>query len=89
MRHERRYFTWCKDKTEDITPTPRVREWLDSFLLNAELYTNEDFARKRDTLFNTLGIFKLAFRLSEQYGNLSYTEKIEERLHYVEKRRLV
>ena len=89
MKYERKYFTWCKDNTQEEKPSREVREWLDSFLLNAELYTNEEFARKRETLFNTLGIFKLAFRLSEQYGNLNYTKKIEERLHYVEKRRLV
>lgn len=86
---ERKYFTWCKDKTQDEMPSPEVRGWLDSFLLNAELYTNAEFSRKRDSLFNTLGIFKLAFRLSEQYGNLNYTKKIEERLRYVEKRRLI
>lgn len=86
---ERKYFTWCTDKTQDEKPSPEVRGWLDSFLLNAELYTNEEFSRKRDSLFNTLCIFKLAFRLSEQYGNLNYTKKIEERLRYVEKRRLL
>lgn len=89
MFFERKYYTWCTDKTEDEKPSRPVREWLDSFLLNAELYTNEEFARKRDSLFNTLCLFKLAFRLSEQYGNMHYTEKIEQRLRYVEKRRLI
>lgn len=88
MLFERKYYTYCTDKHDNDTPTPRVREYLDTFLLNAELYTTEDFIKRRNNLFQILTYFKLVFTLTEDYGNLNYTKKIEERLRYNEKRRM-
>lgn len=86
MYHERRYFTWCTDKKDkDVKPSPDVRDWLDSFLLNAE--TTEQLQERKDNMLNTLCNFKLAFTLSEQYANVEYTRKIEQRLKYVMKLR--
>lgn len=88
MKSERRYFTWCTEKKDkDVKPSPDVRDWLDSFLLNAEMYTTEQLQERKDNMLNTLCNFKLAFTLAEQYANVEYTKKIEQRLKYVMKLR--
>ena len=85
MLFERKYYTWCTDKHDDDKPTRDVQDYLDSLLLNAEMYTSEQLNERRHGMHDLLSYFKLAFRLSEQYGNLSYTKKIEERLRYIER----
>lgn len=88
MHRERTYFTWCTEKRDrESKPSPDVRDWLDSFLLNAEMYTTAQLEQRKDTLLNTLCNFKLAFTLAEKYADLEYTQNIERRLKYVMKLR--
>ena len=87
MLFERKYYTWCTDKREMDKPSPDVRDWLDSFLLNAEMYTSAQLEARKETLLNTLCNFKLAFTLAEKYADVEYTKNIERRLKYVMKLR--